>query len=86
VHQFFIIILAVASVVGVTFIVERGLALRWKKVIPPAIEAAAEACRGPKDVPMLVQICQQNPSSTGRLLLTAHDHLAWPKEENLGAL
>ena len=28
------------SVVGLTFIIERGLALRWKKVIPPEVEKA----------------------------------------------
>ncbi len=83
---FFIVILVLASIVGLTFIVERGLALRWKKVVPPAVEAAAENCRAPTDVPMLVQICKQNPSPTSRLLLTAHEHLQWPKEENVAAL
>jgi biopolymer transport protein ExbB len=85
-HIFFIVILVVASIVGVTFIVERGLALRWKKVIPPAVEAAVEACHSSKDLPMLVHVCQQNPSPISRLLLTAHEHLSWPMEENIDAL
>ena len=85
-HQFFIVILLLTSVVGLTFIVERGLALRWKKVIPPAIESAAEACRTEQDMDMLAQICQQNPSPVGRLLLTAHEHREWPKDDSVDAL
>jgi biopolymer transport protein ExbB len=85
-HQFFIVILVLASIVGLTFIIERGLALRWKRVIPTAVEAAAEACHTPKDLPMLAQICQQHPSPISRLLLAAQAHLAWPKEENADAL
>jgi biopolymer transport protein ExbB len=85
-HHFFIVILVVASVVGVTFIVERGLALRWKRVIPPAVESAVEACRTSQDLPVLIQICKQNPSPTSRLLLTACEHLGWPMEENVDAL
>jgi len=84
--QFFIVILLLASVVGLTFIIERGLALRWRRVIPPAVEAAAEACRSSKDLPMLAQICRQHPAPISRLLLTAHDHLAWPKDDNVDAL
>ena len=50
---FFIVLLIIASIVGLTFIVERGLALRWNKVIPSEVEAAVEACRNPGDLPML---------------------------------
>jgi biopolymer transport protein ExbB len=35
---------------------------------------------------MLVQMCGQNPSPISRLLLASHDHLAWPKDENVDAL
>ena len=38
------ILLALTSVVGLAFIVERGLALRWSKVVPPEIEAVVEKC------------------------------------------
>ena len=43
------ILLIVTSIVGLTFIVERGLALRWKKVVPQKIEDAIEA----HDLPIL---------------------------------
>ena len=85
-HAFFIGILIVTSVVGVTFIIERGLALRWRKIIPPAVESAVESCRNPEAIPTLVQVCQQNPSPTSRLLLTAYHHLSWPREDNVNAL
>ncbi len=85
-EQIIIVLLILTSVVGLTFIVERGLALRWRRVIPSAVEAAAESCRSASAVPMLTEICQQNPSPIGRLLHSAADHLAWPKEENVDAL
>ena len=36
---FFIVALILTSVIAVTFIIERGLALRWEKVIPPSVAA-----------------------------------------------
>lgn len=78
--------LIVTSVVGLTFIVERGLALRWKKVVPPAIESAVESCQSREDVPMLKRVCEQNASPLSRLLLLAVSRLDWPKEENVDSL
>jgi biopolymer transport protein ExbB len=80
------ILLLLTSVVGLTFIVERGLALRWRKVVPPAIEAAVESCRSHEDVGMLRRVCEQQPSPLARLLLQSANHLDWPKAENEDAL
>ena len=80
------IMLLITSVVGLTFIVERGLALRWKKVVPPALEVAVESCQTREDVPMLKRVCEQNKSPLSRLLLLAVNHLTWPREENADAL
>lgn len=80
------VMLIVTSVVGLTFIVERGLALRWKKVVPPAIESAVESCQSREDVPMLKRVCEQNASPLSRLLLLAVSRLDWPKEENVDSL
>jgi biopolymer transport protein ExbB len=81
------ILLVLTSIVGLTFIVERGLALRWKKVVPPEIEAAVESCQSPADVPMLKRVCEQhNNSPLSRLLLVAAERLNWPKAENVDAL
>jgi biopolymer transport protein ExbB len=80
------VMLIITSVVGLTFIVERGLALRWKRVLPPEIESAVESCQTPEDVPMLKRVCEQRTSPLGRLLLLAINRLNWPKEENVDAL
>src|SRR5438093_5859121 len=79
-------LLILTSVVGLTFIVERGFALRWGRVVPREIEAAVESCQSPEDVPILRRICQQHDSPMSRLLLLAADHLPWPRAENVDAL
>src|SRR2546422_4813530 len=80
------VLLLVTSIIGVTFIVERGFALRWRKVVPPEIEAAVESCESPEDVPMLRRVCQQHTSPLSRLLALAADHLDWPKADNEASL
>jgi biopolymer transport protein ExbB len=79
-------LLILTSVVGVTFIIERGLALRWRRVVPPEIEAAVQSCQTPEDVPMLRRVCQQHNSAMSRLLLLASDQLSWPKADNMDAI
>jgi biopolymer transport protein ExbB len=80
------VLLFVTSVVGLTFIVERGIALRWRRVVPAEIEAAVESCQSPEDVAMLRRVCQQHNSTMSRLLLIAAEHLGWPKAEALDAM
>ena len=79
-------LLIATSIVGVAFIVERGLALRWHKIVPPEIEATVESCQTPEDVPLLKRVCQQYDAPLSRLLLQAIDHLAWPQDDNADAL
>jgi biopolymer transport protein ExbB len=79
-------LLFVTSVVGLAFIVERGLALRWRRVVPSEIEAAVESCQAPEDVPMLRRVCEQHKSPISRLLLIAAEHLDWPKAEAVDAI
>ena len=81
-----IVTLVIASIISLTFIIERGLALRWSKVIPPAVEDAVENCRAPADAPALRRSCAANPSALSTLLITAVDHLEVPKEEIKDAL
>jgi len=75
-----------ASIVGLTFIIERGLALRVAKVIPSEVVGALEACRGADDLPMLRNICQQHPSPLSRLLLLADKNRQWSREDNASAV
>jgi biopolymer transport protein ExbB len=83
---FIIILLVAASLIGLTFIVERGLALRWKKIVPAEVENAVANCREAADLPMLRRVCEQNPSPLGHLLLLADKNRDWPREENVDAL
>lgn len=80
-------LLILTSVVGLTFVIERGIALRWQRVVPLEIEAAVESCQTPEDVPMLRRVCQQhNASPMSRLLLLAAEHLDWPQAETVEAV
>lgn len=77
------IVLIITSVVGLAFIVERGIALRWAKVVPAEVAAAVDSCQTAEDVPMLKRVCQQHDSPLSRLLLLAAEHLNWSKAENI---
>ncbi|GDY20397.1 flagellar motor protein MotA [Verrucomicrobiota bacterium] len=78
--------LVIASIISLTFIIERGLALRWNRVIPAAVEDAVENCRATADAPILRRTCAANPSALSALLITAVDHLGVPMEEIKDAL
>ncbi len=80
------ILLFATSIVGLGFIIERGLALRWEKVLPPEVEAAVDSCRSANDVPMLKRVCQQTDSALSRLLNVAVEHLDQPKPDNADAV
>jgi biopolymer transport protein ExbB len=82
----FIIALVVTSIISVTFMVERGLALRWRKVIPAQVEAGVIQFRNGGDLPRLRAICEANLSPISRLLIFAAEHLDWPKNENADVL
>lgn len=74
-------LLVLASIVGIAFTIERGLALMRSKIIPPGVQLAIENCKTPADLPRLAQTCHSNPSPLARLALLAQDHLKEPKEE-----
>src|SRR3569833_64882 len=80
------ILLGLTSVIGLAFVVERAIALQWRKVVPTEIETAVQSCRTKEDAAMLKRVCEQKPSPLGRLLIQSADHLDWPKAENEAAL
>jgi biopolymer transport protein ExbB len=80
-EQIVYILLILTSVVGLAFVIERGIVLRWRRVVPAAVEAAVESCQAPADVPMLRRVCEQHTSPMGRLLLLASGHPDWPKSD-----
>lgn len=74
--------LVVTSVTAVTFIVERGLALRVRKIAPQALIDAVLNYGSGRDLQMLKSVCAQNASPLSKLLLFSSDHLDMPKSEN----
>jgi biopolymer transport protein ExbB len=84
--DFFVGSLILTSIVAVAFIVERGLALRWKKVVPAQVEMAVDNFASGADLPVVRAACEQNPSALSRLLLVVINHLRQPRPENLDAL
>jgi len=80
------LLLGLTSVVGLAFVVERGIALQWRRVVPSEIETAVQSCQSREDVALLRRLCEQKPSSLSRLLLQASEHLDWAKAENEEAL
>jgi biopolymer transport protein ExbB len=82
----FMIVLVLTSIVGLTFIVERGLALRRARVVPPRVVEAIEKTATKDEVQALRALCQQDRSTLGRLVLLAIDHLPWPKADNADCL
>jgi biopolymer transport protein ExbB len=80
------LLLLLTSIVGLTFIIERAFALRWRRVVPSPIEAAVESCQSHAEVPMLRRVCQEHDSPVGRLLVLAANQLDWSKADNLEAV
>ena len=79
-------LLVLTSVVGLAFVVERGFALRWRRVVPTQIESAVQSCHSPADVAMLRRVCEHHDSPMSRLLLLAADHLDWSKADTVDAV
>lgn len=77
--------LVLISIIGLAFIIERGIALRWGKVIPPDVEDAVENWQ-PSRVSQLRKLCHEQPSTLSRLILVAADHLMRPREENVDTI
>ncbi|HTD66524.1 MAG TPA: MotA/TolQ/ExbB proton channel family protein [Candidatus Limnocylindria bacterium] len=80
-HTFFIVILLLTSIIALTFLVERGLALRWNRVIPAALENGVSFYKSAEDLPRLRALCEENPSTAARLLLFSSQHLDWSRAE-----
>ena len=85
-HLIFIIVLLVTSVLALTFIVERGFALRWNRVIPPAIQNGVAFYKSADDLPRLRAVCEENSSTLGRLLIFLSEHLDWSRSEGVELL
>lgn len=79
-------LLGFTSIVSLTVIIERSLALRWARIIPPNIKQAVESCSADKEFAGLRETCDAHPSPIGRLILVAASHRECPKIENIDAM
>jgi biopolymer transport protein ExbB len=78
--------LLLCSIVSVTIIILRTLALREKNVLPLTVESEMERLAPGANPERLFRIVQQDPSSLARILRVALTHLRWPRAENVEAV
>jgi biopolymer transport protein ExbB len=75
--------LLACSIVSVTIMILRGLALRQKKVMPPAVEAEIERLAPGESPERLSRLVYHDPSSLARITRVALQHLRGPRSENV---
>src|ERR1700731_411450 len=75
--------LLVCSIVSLTVIILRTLALREKNVLPLTIESEMEGLAPGANPERLFRIVQHDASSLARIVRVALAHLRWPRSENV---
>jgi biopolymer transport protein ExbB len=78
--------LLACSIVAVTTIILRGLALRRKNVLPLVIESELERLVPGGNPERLARIVHDDPSSLARIVRVALQHLRAPRSENVEAV
>src|SRR5437868_2205875 len=78
--------LLACSIVSVTVIILRTLALREKNVLPLTIESEMERLAPGANPERLFRMVQHDASSLARIVRVALSHLRWPRSENVEAV
>jgi biopolymer transport protein ExbB len=78
--------LLACSIVAVTTIILRTIALREKNVLPLVIESEMERLVPGASPERLTRIVHHDPSSLARIVRVALAHLRWPRSENVEAV
>src|SRR5881275_1197843 len=78
--------LLVCSIVSLTIIILRTLALRDKNVLPLTIESEMERLAPGTNPERLFRMVQHDASSLARILRVALAHLRWPRSDNVEAV
>ena len=78
--------LLVCSVVAVTTIILRTIALREKNVIPLVVESEMERLVPGASAERLGRVVHHDPSSLARIVRVALAHMRWPRSENVEAV
>jgi biopolymer transport protein ExbB len=82
----FMILLLLLSVVALTVIIQRGIALREAAVIPLRVEQEVEKLEPGDDLGALLDAIEEEPTPLSRILLTLIRHASWPRSENAEAV
>ena len=83
---FFMILLLLLSITAGTVMILRGMALREKGVLPPAITDEIERLQPGSDLSRLENLIARHPSPLGRVTATVLKHLNWPRSETVDAV
>src|SRR3989442_6642239 len=78
--------LLVCSIVSLTTIILRALALREKNVLPLTIESEMERLAPGASPERLYRIVHHDSSSLARIVRVALANLRWPRSENIEAV
>ena len=78
--------LLACSIVAVTTIILRTIALREKNVLPLVVESEMERLVPGASPERLARIVHHDPSSLARIARVALAHLRWPRSENVEAV
>jgi biopolymer transport protein ExbB len=78
--------LLACSIVSVTTMILRGLALRRKNVMPPLVEQEIERLAPGESPELLSRIVHHDPSSLARITRVALQYLRAPRSENIEAV
>ncbi len=75
--------LLACSIVAVTTIILRGIALREKNVMPLVIQSEIERLAPGASPERLMRVVSQDQTSLARITRVALQHLRWPRSENV---
>jgi biopolymer transport protein ExbB len=78
--------LLICSIISVTTIILRTLALREKNVLPLVIESEMERLVPGASAERLARVVHHDTSSLARIVRVALSHLRWPRAENVEAV
>src|SRR6185369_3455771 len=78
--------LLLCSIMAVTTIILRTIALREKNVIPLVVESELERLVPGGNPERLGRVVHHDPSSLARIVRVALAHLRWPRADNVEAV
>ena len=87
VHTLILVLLGLTSVISLTFIIERGWALRRSIILPQPLVDSLDHCHTRADVNTVLRFAEHHKETPlARLTTTAVEHLEWAKPDNVEAL